>query len=206
MSGPARDGSAAGRTNGRTTLTARLGILVGFVALLWLLEAADLLVFGGALDRNGIRPRTEVGLRGIFFAPLLHAGFGHLLANSIPLLVLGWLVIVRGLRDFLWATVVVTILGGLGVWLFGQPATVHLGASGLIFGYLGYLILRGFWERSVVAVMVALIAGVLYGSALWGVLPGRANVSWEGHLFGFVGGAGAATVHRRPRMGALPAG
>ncbi len=191
MRAPARDG--------KTTLRARLGILAGFMTLLWLLEVADLLLFGGALDGKGIRPRAEVGLWGILFAPFLHAGFGHLLANSIPLLVLGWLVLLRSLRDFLWATVVVAILGGLGVWLFGRPATVHLGASGLIFGYLGYLFLRGFWERSVAAVSLALVAGALYGSALWGVLPGRANVSWEGHLFGFAGGAGAATVHRRRR-------
>ena len=178
-------------------LAARLRVLFGFVALIWLVELVDLFVFRGALDRSGIRPRSESGLWGIAFAPFLHAGLAHLLANTIPLLVLGWLVLVRGLRDWLWVTVVVVLLGGLGVWLFGRPGTVHVGASGLIFGYLGYLLLRGFFERSLVAISIAVLAGVLYGGALWGVLPGRRGVSWEGHLFGLTGGAAAAGVHRR---------
>jgi membrane associated rhomboid family serine protease len=180
-----------------TALWTRLRVLLAFVALLWLVELADLLVFRGALDANGIRPRTEAGLVGILFAPFLHAGLAHLMANTIPLLVLGWLVLLRGLRSFLWVTVVVVLLGGLGVWLLGRPATVHVGASGLIFGYLGYLLLRGFWERSVTAIAIALVASALYGGALWGVLPRQGNVSWEGHLFGFTGGAGAASAHRR---------
>ena len=182
------------------TLWTRLRLLVALVALIWLVELADLLVFRGALDVNGIRPRREEGLMGILFAPFLHAGLAHLMANTVPLLVLGWLVLLRGLRSFVWVSVVVVLLGGLGVWVFGRPATVHVGASGLIFGYLGYLLLRGFWERSLAAIAIALVAGVLYGGALWGVLPGRSNVSWEGHLFGFAGGAGAASVHRRRRQ------
>jgi len=179
------------------TLWTRLRLLVTLVALIWLVELVDLLVFRGALDANGIRPRREEGLMGILFAPFLHAGLAHLTANTIPLLVLGWLVLLRGLRSFFWVSGVVVLLGGLGVWIFGRPATVHVGASGLIFGYLGYLLLRGFWERSLAAIGIAVVAGFLYGGALWGVLPGRSNVSWEGHLFGFAGGAGAASVHRR---------
>ena len=175
----------------------RAGILLGLVAVMWLVEMADLAIFHGGLDADGIRPRTEAGLWGILFAPFLHAGFAHLLANTVPLLVLGWLVLLRSRRDFVWVTVVAALLGGLGVWLFGGPGTVHIGASGLIFGYLGYLFLRGYWERSVSAILIALVAGLLYGSALWGVLPIRRGISWEGHLFGFGGGAAAASVHRR---------
>ncbi|HVG95694.1 MAG TPA: rhomboid family intramembrane serine protease [Chloroflexota bacterium] len=182
---------------GGAGLGLRLVLLSGFIALIWLVELTDLVVFHGALDRAGIRPRTESGLWGIAYAPFLHAGLAHLIANTVPLLVLGWLVLVRGLRDWLWVTVVVVLAGGLGVWLFGRPGTVHIGASGLIFGYLGYLLLRGFWERSLMAVAIAVLAGVLYGGALWGVLPGQRGVSWEGHLFGFAGGAAAAGVHRR---------
>ena len=178
-------------------LTTRLGILLGFVAVMWLVEIADLVVFRGALDAQGIRPRVETGLWGIPLAPFLHRGFGHLLANTVPLLVLGWLVIVRSRRDFLWVTAVAVALGGLGVWLFGRPHSIHLGASGLVFGYLGYLFLRGYWERSLSAVLLALVAGLLYGTALWGVLPTRSGVSWEGHLFGFAGGSAAAAIHRR---------
>ena len=128
----------------RTGLGLRLVLLSGFIALIWLVELTDLVVFHGALDRAGIRPRTESSLWGIAYAPFLHAGLAHLIANTVPLLVLGWLVLVRGLRDWLWVTVVVVLVGGLGVWLFGRPGTVHIGASGLIFGYLGYLLLRGF--------------------------------------------------------------
>jgi membrane associated rhomboid family serine protease len=167
------------------------------VALIWLVELVDLFLFRGALDGAGIRPRSENGLWGVILAPFLHAGPAHLIANTVPLLVLGWLVIVRGVRDFLGVTLLVTLVAGLGVWIFGRPATIHLGASGLVFGYLGYLLLRGFWERSLLAIGIALVAGFLYGGALLGVLPGQRGVSWEGHLFGLAGGAGAASVHRR---------
>jgi membrane associated rhomboid family serine protease len=180
-------------------LKIRAQLLAGLVGLMWLAEIADLVIFGGALDADGIRPRTQAGLWGVLFAPFLHAGFAHLLANTVPLLVLGWLVLLRSLRDFLWVTAVAALVGGLGVWLFGGADTVHVGASGLVFGYLGYHLLRGYWERSVSAILIAVVAGVLYGSALWGVLPLRHGVSWEGHLFGFAGGAAAASAHRRRR-------
>jgi membrane associated rhomboid family serine protease len=177
----------------------RAQVLAGLIAVMWLLEIADLLLFQGALDADGIRPRTQAGLWGILSAPFLHGGFAHLLANSVPLLVLGWLVLLRGLRDFVWVTLVAVLLGGLGVWLFGGANTVHIGASGLVFGYLGYHLLRGYWERSLSAILIAVVAGLLYGSALWGILPTRQGVSWESHLFGFAGGAAAASTHRRRR-------
>jgi membrane associated rhomboid family serine protease len=197
---PASRATAAG-----PDFAGRFRVLLGFVALIWLVELVDLLLFGGALDRAGIRPRSEGGLWGIVLAPFLHAGPAHLIANTVPLLVLGWLVMVRGMRDWLWVTVVVVLLGGLGVWLFGRPATIHVGASGLAFGYLGYVLMRGFFERSLAAIAIAVVAGLLYGGALWGVLPGQRGVSWEGHFFGLAGGAGAAGVHRRrAALGAPP--
>jgi membrane associated rhomboid family serine protease len=111
----------------------------------------------------------------------------------------------RGLNTFLSVSALAVVLGGLGVWLFADPRTVHIGASGLIFGFLGYLLLRGFFERSLSAVFVAVIVAVLYGGALLGVLPGQPGVSWEGHLFGFLAGAAAARIliPSRPRRGAL---
>lgn len=174
-------------------------VLLALVGLMWLSELADVTIFGGALDLGGIRPRTEAGLWGILFAPFLHAGFAHLVANTGPLLVLGWLVLLRGLRDFLRVTAAAVLVGGLGVWLVGGPGTVHVGASGLVFGYLGYLFLRGYWERSPSAILVAAAAAVLYGGVLWGLLPLVHGVSWEGHLFGFAGGATAASAHLRRR-------
>lgn len=181
-----------------------LALVGGLVAMMWLSELFDLLILRGALDQDGIRPRDLSWLWGIVLAPFLHGGLAHLIANTGPLLVLGGLVAVRRRLDFLMVTLAVTLLGGLGVWLFGRPGTVHLGASGLVFGYLGYLLARAWLERSLVSLLLALVAGFLYASALWGVLPGQSGISWEGHLFGLLGGATTARVMasgtgRRPR-------
>ena len=158
-------------------------ILVGIVALLWLLEAIDLLIFRGRLDALGIRPRTVAGLRGIVFAPFLHAGFGHLAANTIPFIVLGWLVMLRSTTDFFVVAVVSAVVSGLGVWLFGGARSVHVGLSGVIFGFLGYLLARGIYERRLGSIVLALIALVLYGARCGGcsrcvqVSPGRGTCS-----------------------------
>jgi membrane associated rhomboid family serine protease len=174
-------------------------ILYRYVALLWVLELLDLLVLHGGLDRFGIRPRDPNGLVGVLFAPLLHGGIGHLLANTVPLVVLGWLVMVRRLSDFFAVTAIVWLLGGLGVWLLAPPRTIHIGASGLIFGYLGFLLLRGYFERSFGAILVSVVVGLLYGSAIWGILPSRPGISWQGHLFGFLAGIVAAWLLAAPR-------
>lgn len=174
-------------------------ILFWSVALLWVLELLDLLVLHSGLDRFGIRPRDTTGLVGVLFAPLLHGGLAHLLANTVPLVVLGWLVMVRRLGDFFAVTAIVWLLGGLGVWLFAPPRTVHIGASGLIFGYLGFLLLRGYFERSFTAILLSVVVGLLYGSTIWGVLPSRPGISWQGHLFGILAGILAARLLAAPR-------
>ncbi|MCB0161328.1 MAG: rhomboid family intramembrane serine protease [Caldilineaceae bacterium] len=177
-------------------------ILGGIVLVLWAVEVLDRMVFAGALDLYGISPRTWVGLRNIAISPFLHAGFGHLFANTLPLVVLGWLVMLRNTRDFFVVTFIAAVISGLGIWLFGASNTVHIGVSGVIFGYLGYLLWRGYLERSVVAIVLAVMALFFYGGMLWGVLPGREGVSWLGHLFGFAGGMVAAYVvtERRPAL------
>ncbi len=167
-------------------------VIFWMVALMWALELADLLLFRRSLDAWGIRPRTVSGLWGVAFAPFLHGGLGHLIANTVPLITLGWLVALRRAGDFIAVTVIVAVLGGLGVWLFARPGTIHIGASILIFGYLGFLLSRGFFERSFGSIVVALFVGLIYGGALWGVLPGQRGVSWEGHLFGFLAGVASA--------------
>jgi membrane associated rhomboid family serine protease len=179
-------------------------ILFVCLALAWCIELVDVVMFGGTLDRFGIRPRRLDALAGILAAPLLHSGWAHLAANSLPFVVLGWLVMLRKVRDFFVVSVVVVVVGGLGVWLIGSANSVHVGASGLIFGYLGYLIARGYFERSFAAVALAVLVAVVYGSVLWGVLPTQRGVSWEGHLFGFIGGVLAARllVRRRSESGA----
>jgi membrane associated rhomboid family serine protease len=171
-----------------------LVVLFWLVAALWVLELVDLLIFRGALDLLGIHPRDLDRWWGILTAPVLHGGLAHLIANTLPLVVLGWFVLLRGVGTFVSVTALAVILGGLGVWLFADPRSIHIGASGVIFGFLGYLLLRGFFERSLSAIIVAVIVAVLYGSAIWGVLPGQPGVSWEGHLFGFLAGAAAARI------------
>ena len=191
-------GSGVRSAEVRREFLRQAAILAGIVALLWLLELSDLLIFRGRLDALGIRPRTLDGLRGILFAPFLHAGFAHLLANTIPFVVLGWLVMLRSTSDFFVVALVSAAVSGLGVWLFGGPRSVHLGISGVIFGFLGYLLARGIYERRLATIVLALIALLLYGGALWGVLPLRSGVSWQGHLFGFLGGWLVAYLATRP--------
>lgn len=175
-------------------------VLGGFIALIWALEIVDLLFLGGALNAYGIRPRSIIGLRGILFAPFLHGGLAHLTANTIPFLTFGWLIMLRETSDFFVVTAVTMITSGLGVWLFGSPYTIHIGASGLIFGYFGFLLLRGYFERSVPAIFLSLVVGLLYGGMIWGVLPLQFGISWQGHLFGFIGGGIAARLLARRKQ------
>lgn len=175
-------------------------VLMACVALAWAMELGDALVPGRWLDSNGIVPRTWDGLRGIVFAPLLHGGFGHLIANTVPFLVLGFLVLLRGLGTFVGVSLLIMLLGGLGVWLLAPGNTIHIGASGLIFGYIGYLLARGYFERSFGSLAIAVVVAVTYGGALWGVLPGQPGISWQGHLFGFLAGVATAGLMRaQPR-------
>lgn len=164
---------------------------VGFVTLLWVAEIVDTLL-GNRLDAEGIRPGYSDGLSGIAFAPLLHAGFGHLIANSVPLLVLGFLILLSGVARWAAVTTLVWVVAGVGTWLFGGVGTVHLGASGLVFGWLTYLIVRGFVTRRPGQILVGIAVLMAYGGALWGVLPGQPGISWQGHLFGAIGGVLAA--------------
>lgn len=172
----------------------------GFVALLWLLEGVDQVALGESLDGEGIRPRSEEGLLGILLAPFLHGGWGHLVANTLPALVLGYLVLASGIGRGLAATAVVWLVSGIGVWVFSPTLSVTVGASGLIFGWLLYLLVRGFFTRSAWDIILGLTLFLLYGGVLLGVLPGQPGISWQAHLFGAVGGgvAAMALAERRP--------
>lgn len=179
-------------------LKTQIFILGGFVTLMWLLEIVDLFL-GGRLDYYGIRPLSIIGLRGIVLAPFLHGGLGHLIANTIPFLTLGWLIMLRQTSDFFTVTIITMLVSGLGVWLLAPANSIHIGASGLIFGYFGFLLLRGYFERSFAAILFSLIVGLLYGGMIWGVLPLQDGISWQGHLFGFVAGAFAARLVAKRR-------
>lgn len=173
------------------TLRTQVILLGGLIFLFWFLEGIDWLL-GGQLDQYGIAPRHISGLWGIIAAPFLHAGFSHVAANTIPFLVLGWLVLLRGTRTFLWVTAIVILVSGFGTWLIAPSASIHLGASGLIFGYFGYLLFRGYFERSWEAVLLSVIVAILYGGMLFGIISNNPGISWQMHLFGFVGGAFSA--------------
>ncbi|MEG3436935.1 rhomboid family intramembrane serine protease [Pannus brasiliensis CCIBt3594] len=171
------------------------GLILGsFVATFWIVEILDRFVFNDRLDLFGIIPHNLVGLRGILFAPFLHAGFPHLIANTVPFLVLGWFVMLQETSDFFIVTALTMLVGGLGVWLFAVPGSIHVGASILIFGYLGFLLFRGYFQRNIPSILLSLLVGFLYGGAIWGVLPTQHGISWQGHLFGFLGGVLAAKL------------
>jgi len=172
----------------------------GFVLLLWVIELVDTLM-GHRLDAFGVRPWDLGGLSGILFAPLLHLGWGHLIANTGPLLVLGFVILLSGVGTWLRVTAVVWLVGGLGTWLTGGPGSVHIGASGLVFGWIVYLVLRGVFSRSLLQIGVGVVILLAYGAILWGVLPGQFGISWQGHLFGAIGGGLAARLEKPDRDG-----
>jgi membrane associated rhomboid family serine protease len=169
-----------------------LKTLLTVVGIFWIVEIIDFTIFKGKLDNFGIKPHNLIGLRGIIFAPFLHGGFGHLIANTIPFLTLGWLTMIQETSDFYVVSLVTAIVGGLGVWLFGGAGSVHIGASILIYGYLGFLLLRGYFQKNIPSILLSVIVFILYGGLIFGVFPSQVGVSWQGHLFGFLGGAIAA--------------
>ena len=188
-----------------------LALLVAFVATLWGVELVNGLLLGHGLNDYGLSPLAlpyeglsnwELSasyllgsVRGILLSPLLHGSFSHLLSNTLTLIPLGVVVAARGAKTLAGVSLFVVALGGLLVWLVGRPA-VHVGASGLAFGLFGYLVARGWYERSFVSILVALVVIVLYGGMILGVLPQGGFVSWEGHLFGLIAGGMAARMAR----------
>lgn len=175
----------------RQTRTAAT-VALGFTALLYFVELADAAVWGGRLDLAGIEPREVSGLDGVLFAPLLHAGWPHLSANTVPVLLFGFLAMAAGLRQWLAVTATIWIVGGLGVWLTADAGTITIGASGLAFGWLAFLLLRGWFNRSALQILLAVVLLFFWGGVLLGVLPGQPGVSWQGHLFGALAGVLAA--------------
>ena len=187
------------RANGRravTTLKAQAATLGGALGIFWATLGANALV-GGALFQLGIVPRTLTGLRGIFFAPFIHGSIAHLVANTIPFVVLGWLVMLQGRGRFARVTLASMLGAGLSAWLLGAPGSVHIGASGVIFGYLGFLMLAGLFERKFLNIGLSLGVTALWGGLVFGVLPGEVGVSWQAHLGGFIGGVMAARSLKR---------
>ncbi len=170
-----------------------------FVALLWVIEIVDM-AMDNKLDQYGVQPRSDEGLLGIVFAPLLHGGWDHLAGNSGPTVVLLFLALVTGLARGLLATAIIWVVGGVGVWLVAGSNSVHIGASGLVFGWIVYLAVRGLVNGNLWHIVLGAVVLFLYGGVLWGVLPGQPGISWQGHLFGAIGGAIAAFLLSDERM------
>lgn len=169
--------------------------IASFVALLWVIEIIDV-VLGHRLDGFGVRPWRLDGLDGIIFGPLLHANWSHLAANSGPLLVLGFVGLLWGQGAWWKATGIIWLISGAGTWLTGVPGSLHIGASGIVFGWVTFLVLRGFFTRKFLQIIVGIAVLIGYGSVLWGVFPASAGVSWQAHLFGAIGGVVAALALR----------
>lgn len=165
----------------------RAATLLGALALVWAVSLYGLLVDERLVYALALLPRRIEGLPGILSAPLVHGSFAHLVANTVPLLILGAMVAVRGVAYYLTTTLAIVVVGGLGLWVFGRNAA-HIGASGVIFGYFGLLVARGYYERSLQSIAVAVVVVVIYGGMLAGVLPRNDLVSWEAHLFGLLAG------------------
>ncbi len=173
-----------------------IGVLV---AAMWIVEVVNA-IDGQRLDSDGIIARTLSGLPGILSAPFLHAGFGHLIENTIPFVILGLLIALSGATQVVAVTVIVAIISGLGAWSLSAAGTDTIGASGVVFGFATFLVSRGFFARDGVQIAVGVLVAVLFGAALVASLVPHSGISWEAHASGAVGGVIAARVLAgRPR-------
>lgn len=186
------------------TIRQRFAILAFPLGIMWVLEIIDIALLDQAMNGLGLLPRQQSGIWGIFLMPFLHAGLQHLAANTLPYLVLGGLILWRHTSDFLAVSVATTVLVGVLIWLAGSSNAVYIGASGLVFGYFGFLVFRGYFERSLNSLLVAILVVFLYGGLLLGVVPQNNGVSWEAHLFGFFSGALCARLLSRPAVDQQP--
>jgi membrane associated rhomboid family serine protease len=184
-------------TISRDTDLRGLIFVASLAAVMWAVEIVD--VFAGDLDSAGIRPREIDGLPGVALAPVLHGGFGHLAGNTVPFLVLGAAIALSGLVRILAVTAIVVVVGGLGTWLTAASGTVHIGASGVVFGFAAYLVARGVFTHRVLHVVIGVGVLLVYGSTLLLGLVPTPGVSWHGHAFGAVGGVVAAWLLDRRR-------
>jgi membrane associated rhomboid family serine protease len=181
-----------------------MALVAALAALMWIVEVVDQIA-GGRLDRAGIEPRDVDGIDGIVFAPFLHAGFDHLIGNTIPFLLLGFAIALGGAVRVALVTVIVALVGGLGTWLVAPADTVHIGASGIVFGFAAYLIARGAFSRSLGQIALGIVVVAIWGTTLLRGLVPEDGISWQGHLFGALGGVLAAwLLHRRAPKPAAP--
>jgi membrane associated rhomboid family serine protease len=178
-------------------------IVLGMAAVMWILEVIDSLD-SHRLDRDGIVPRNFSHLYGILLAPFLHASFGHLIANTVPFLILGLAIALVSAGRVLAITAIIVLVSGLGTWLTAASGSVTVGASGIVFGYATYLISRGVFDRRLGEIAIGAVVGVVFGGALVSGLIPHSGISWQAHLFGGVGGVLAAQTFASRRGGGVP--
>jgi membrane associated rhomboid family serine protease len=180
-----------------TFIKAKYFWIFGLILLVWLIEIVNMKT-GYRFNEWAIKPRSLRGLLGIPVSPFLHDGVGHLLSNTLPFAILGSIVMMRNSKNFLYVSLLVVFLGGVLIWIMGR-SSYHLGASVLIFGYFGYLVAAGWYQRTLSSIAIAVLVFIIYGGSLGGLLPVDMHVSWEGHLFGCLSGIlGAWLLHRQP--------
>ena len=188
--------------SGNESIRARAIVLMIFVGLMWVVRGIDMfLPHGLSAAGVGVVPRTWDGLWNIPITPFIHEDFDHLLSNTIPLLILGALILARGVIEFVFVVFVTTFVSGFGTWLFGEGNAQHIGASGVVFGFFGYLVFRIAFDRKITSGLIALAVAIGYGSAMAYSLIPEEGISWSGHFFGFIGGFVAARLRypHRPR-------
>lgn len=167
--------------------------ILGYLLLVaWVVSILNFGILSKGLNQFGIRPRKLSGLWGVAFAPFLHGSWGHLESNSIAFLTYGGLILLQNPQNFGAVTVTVALTSGLGTWLLGRDRTIHIGASGVTFGYLGFLMFLAFFDRNIPTVLLLVFTAFFHSKYLWGLLPIHQRISWEEHLFGFLGGIYAA--------------
>lgn len=171
-----------------------IGLAIGYLLTIWAVHIINVFFFGGTLVYFGVQPLDVSSLWHIFTSPLVHGSLAHLVANSVPGAIFCFLIGFSGARAFWEVTGITCIVSGLGTWFFGGVGTSHIGASGLIYGWLAYLVVRGIFNRSFSQVALGVALAFIYGGLIWGVLPTDAGVSWQAHLFGAIGGVIAGAI------------
>lgn len=198
-SGAVNRGSSANYTRGGRLKTGAT-VAVGYVVAIWAVQIVNFFIFGGQLSYFGIHPLDLNGLWGIVTAPFLHANWQHLMSNTIPGAIFCFLIGLSGRKAWWEVTIIVMLVAGVGTWLLGGPGSNHIGSSGMVYGWLAYLIVRGLFNRSFIQFILGVVLGVIYSGFIWGVLPIYEGVSWQAHLFGAIGGvlAGMAITSDDP--------
>jgi membrane associated rhomboid family serine protease len=181
--------------NVSTGVKGRAATLLIFPGAMWVIRCLDAITpVRMSVAGHGVVPRTWDGLFGILTAPLIHVNFAHLIANTVPFIVLSAVVLMRGVSEYLFVVLITALSSGLGTWLFGASNTEHVGASGVILGLMGYVLFRAVFDRHLMSAVIMLGVAAWYGTAIaWAFIP-RTDISWTGHFFGFVGGYVAARL------------